>query len=731
MTRLTNPPAGTPANAPRSTAPQRGRQQGPTVDPIRILRQHAWLLAGAAGAGLVFGAAAHFAALWVYPLWGGTVMFEIRPEVTGAKEAVVREIVQDEAVARLGQTESQKMVSKSVLEAAMKAPDIGNTRWGESYPTVDERVEELEDELRVGHKRGTQLFTLSWRAHDKNDVPTVLNRVADTYMSARESEDNERAARSKAQFEQKKTAVEDEIRTLKAEIQDFIRKNGITAGSERDLSDQRSTENLARLQADTIRDLTLSQARLDNVDRRIVEQRYEDEDRRRSLEDMSIRQLERDMQNIQVNLSSARKRYGDAHPAVRALEDGERSASDRYKAALEESMRRNLLADKTELAQRVGGLKELVAKQTEDRANAERRLQELTAQISALDALKEQLTQKESTRKDLQNLITDIDLLQAREDFRRVRLVQRAVTPKELDFPQLKYMIPGGAVLMLVLVGGIVFLREVLDQRVKQPSDLAGMGGARLLGVIPDLSDDPSNPKSAELVVLREPASMTAEMFRQASAALRKAIDAGGFRSIAVVSAHPGAGTTTLVSNLAASSHAAGRSVAVVDANFRRPRLASVMGCDPDAPGLGDMLLGRSVEPQDSHGIHVYGAGTPESRVFERLSGDEIRRAIQRLRDKHQIVIVDLPPSLVAGESMVLADCCDAALVVVRAMQDQRGLVAKTIGQVQETHAELMGTILMRPQHTAGGYFRKNAEIMAEYARPEGAAAPVAEPAKS
>ena len=66
-----------------------------------------------------------------------------------------------------------------------------------------------------------------------------------------------------------------------------------------------------------------------------------------------------------------------------------------------------------------------------------------------------------------------------------------------------------------------------------------------------------------------------------------------------------------------------------------------------------------------------------------------------------------------------------AALVVVRAMQDQRGLVAKTLGQLQETHAELVGTVLMRPQHTAGGYFRKNAEIMAEYAKPE-ATAPVA-----
>jgi Mrp family chromosome partitioning ATPase/uncharacterized protein involved in exopolysaccharide biosynthesis len=689
---------------------------------VRILRQHAKLLVVAAVGGVVLGTALNFVFLFVYPLWGGSVTFEIRPEVTGAKDAVTREIVQDEAIARLGQTESAKMVSKSVLEAAMKSPEIGTTKWGQYYTSVDERVKELEDTLRVGHRRGTQLFTMSWRTWDKADVPVVLNRVAGAYMNARDAEEDERAAKSIGQFESKKAQVEEEIRSIKAEIQDFIRSKGITAGREADLADQRSTENLARLRDDTIRDLTLAQARLDQVDRKIADQRFEDEDRRQALEDISIRGLERDLQQIQVALNSARESFGPEHPQIKDLSQREVAGRARLKAAMDEAMSRNLLADKIDLSQRVQGLKSLVEKQTNDLAESQKKLQDLTAQISGLDALKEQLEQKQLERADLQNLIVQIDLLQARDDARRVRMVQGAVTPKEIDFPQLKFMMPGGAVLVLLVTVGILFLREFLDQRVKQPSDLAGLG-TRLLGVIPDTSDDPSGPKRAELVVSEAPGSTTAEMFRQLVAGARKSMDASGLRSLAVVTANPGGGSTTVVSNLAASLHAIGRSVAVVDANLRRPRLAAVLGADPDAAGLGDMLAGRQVEPQQAHGIAVYGPGTPESRVYERLSTDEMRRIVSRLRERYEVVLVDLPPTLVAGESMVVADCCDAAVLVVRAEKDERGLVGKFIHQLQETRAVLLGTVLMRPSHTVGGYFKKNAELMADYARPSAAEA--------
>jgi len=707
------PRPGAPAGAPRGPRPQ----QAPTIDPVRVLRQNVGLLLATAVAGAVLGVVAHFAFLYLYPLWGGSVVFEIRPEVTSAKDAVAREIVQDEAIARLGQTESQKMTTKSVLEAAMASPEINSTTWGQEYPTVDERVKELEDTLRVGHRRGTQLFTLTWRTHEKTDVPVILNRIARTYMSSRDTTEDQKTSSSKSSFQQKKDTVDRQIQELKAEIQDFIRSKGITAGREADLPDQRSTENLARLRDDTIRDLTLAQSRLDNIDRKLQEQRYEDEDRRRAMEDMSIRALERDLHQVEVFLAGSRERFGADHPQVQDLAKREAVARDRLKVAIDESMRRNLLADKMDFGQRVTALKSLVEKQTADLAEASKKLQDLTAQISALDSLKEQLAQRELERKDLQDLIMQFDILQGRADSKRVSLVQEATTPKEIDFPQLKFMLPGGTVLALLVVTGILFLREFLDQRVRFPSDLAGLNGVKIAGIIPDVEDDPAEPDAAELVVLRHPGSTTAEMFRQLAAHMRKAMDVGGSRTVAVLSAHPRAGTTTVVANLAASMHAAGRTVAVVDANFRRPRLASLFGADPDAPGFGDMLVGTEATPHVADGVSVFGPGTPERRVYERLSTDEMRRVIARLRERYQVVLVDLPPTLVAGESMVVADACDSSLLVVRAMEDQRGLVAKLVHQLQETHAVLLGTVLMRPEQTVGGYFRKNAELMAEYAK--------------
>ena len=79
------------------------------------------LLAASAVAGTVLGLIAHVAFLFLYPLWGGSVIFEIRPEVTGAKEAVTREIVQDEAIARLALVRRDEFDAAHELAARARA----------------------------------------------------------------------------------------------------------------------------------------------------------------------------------------------------------------------------------------------------------------------------------------------------------------------------------------------------------------------------------------------------------------------------------------------------------------------------------------------------------------------------------------------------------------------------------------------------------------------------------
>ena len=86
------------------------------------------------------------------------------------------------------------------------------------------------------------------------------------------------------------------------------------------------------------------------------------------------------------------------------------------------------------------------------------------------------------------------------------------------------------------------------------------------------------------------------------------------------------------------------------------------------------------------------------------------------LRGRYDLTIYDAPPAVVAGESMVLANEVDATMLVVRAHQEKRGLVARLINQFDDARCHFMGVLLNRPRGTAGGYFKKNFATMAEYA---------------
>jgi hypothetical protein len=58
----------------------------------------------------------------------------------------------------------------------------------------------------------------------------------------------------------------------------------------------------------------------------------------------------------------------------------------------------------------------------------------------------------------------------------------------------------------------------------------------------------------------------------------------------------------------------------------------------------------------------------------------------------------------------------DAAALGIQAGEEERGLVGRLVRQFAST-TRLVGIVLNRPRGTAGGYFRKNFDVMANYAR--------------
>lgn len=713
----------TPSARPRQGQPAAAAQ----IDPIRVLRQNSWKIGASVAAGLVFGAVATVVCDFVYPLYSDTVLFELQVSPEESTDVIARDDRTEESVERVGQTEAARMLSRELLLKAMNHRDIEQTKWSEWYLddsgrfVPEDAVDDLEEELSAGHRRRTNYVQLSWSTHVAADVPVVLNRIADTYIATKRAADDAKFEANRQTFAKQLNDLDAQLSSLGKEIAKFVTDRNMTSTNEERNEMLLAVEDTARRVGETKSLLTLAQSKKSQTEAK-MQGRLEPspDDIRTAEEDPVVQRAKQTVQEVRVALEAYRKKFGADHSAVKSMDSQVRAAELESEVLLNQILKRNLNADFKTYADQTESYTGLLEKFEKDLATQSVRLKDFTANLATVDELKERRERLLEARAKQLEVLANLDQLKARDDARAVSVAKRAQTPREKSFPQFKYMIPAGGVLALLGFVGFIFVRETLDTRVRYATDLTAIPGLRLLGSVPDLAEDPLGPKQIERVVRDAPKSVAAELCRQMSGQVLKTCAQGGVKSLAVVSGLPSAGATSLISNLADSIAASGRKVLVVDANFRRSHLAAAMGTEPDAIGLGDILRGSAgvadaIRPAGGN-VDIVSAGTPDARVFELLNTPKLDAFIQDASSRYDIVLIDVPPVVVAGDALAVANKVDGTLLVVRAFQEQRGLVARVVNQLSDTRAQFIGAVLNRPKNTAGGYLRKNYEAMAGYA---------------
>ncbi|MFO0873113.1 MAG: AAA family ATPase [Phycisphaerales bacterium] len=723
----------TEAKVPAARTTPAARAGGATVDPVKVVRRHALLLVIMA----IVGIAAGFGAFQVADLYAsrftGRVGFEIVPQLANPLESAARAQEAGEAVLRAVRTETEYLTSREVLsEALRKSRDVReNTTWGRQFLNsadqqfaFDDALDNLTKHLDPVYGRDTNLFFLEWSSSSAADVPVVLNAIAESYIKIRSGREKSQFDKALDQFTKNVSELNKQISEGQEMLQEFIRKNNITAVDDaRNSQLMVAVEDLLRQITQALSNETLADSVKNQTELKLrgaVE--FSKEDRQEAEDDQSIRSMTQILNQQRAELQALRTRLSESHPDVVSLEERVKAYQSEREAAIRERIRRNLDSKMQTATQEVDKFKRLRTGLEEDYKIKLGQLKDTSALISDFKNRSKTLTQLEERRNQLEKSINDAAMMRARDDARRVQIAFEATTPREKSFPTLKMFLPLGAILGLGLTLAIVFLRELLDQRVKSSSDLAVIPGARVLGTIPDLVEDPTRCERTEMVVLERPQSVLAESYRQAAVPLMKSLAARESKVLAVLAAMPGAGTTTVASNIAAIDAVVGRRVLIIDANFRRPGVPRALGVRDDAPGLGDVLAGSAkVEEciqRTNEGVDALTAGTPATRIFERLNTSRLDALLAELRPQYDLIVIDAPPAVVAGEAMVLANKSDAVVLVVRANQEQRGLVARLVRQLNELRSDFTGIILNRPRGTAGGYLRKNYATIAEYARP-------------
>jgi protein-tyrosine kinase len=149
-------------------------------------------------------------------------------------------------------------------------------------------------------------------------------------------------------------------------------------------------------------------------------------------------------------------------------------------------------------------------------------------------------------------------------------------------------------------------------------------------------------------------------------------------RTILVCSARPDEGKTFCAVNLALSLAGEQDSeVLLVDGDFGKPEILSMLGLGGRRAGLVDAIADSSLDPEglvvrtDISGLSLLAAGREASNVTELLASERTREVLARLAQANptRIILFDSPPALIASPASVLASHAGQLVMVVRADQ--------------------------------------------------------------
>ena len=115
----------------------------------------------------------------------------------------------------------------------------------------------------------------------------------------------------------------------------------------------------------------------------------------------------------------------------------------------------------------------------------------------------------------------------------------------------------------------------------------------------------------------------------------------------------------------------------LVDANLRKPRLASLFGVDPKTEELVEALTHGDAELPPVTldivpGLSLLVAGATAPHPQELLSSKEFLTLSQNAQRNYGVVIYDTPPALESSDAYVVASRVGAAIVAARRHRTQR-----------------------------------------------------------
>lgn len=205
-----------------------------------------------------------------------------------------------------------------------------------------------------------------------------------------------------------------------------------------------------------------------------------------------------------------------------------------------------------------------------------------------------------------------------------------------------------------------------------------------------------------QLITHQQPKSPISEQYRNIRTNIEFAAVDKNLHSLMVTSANPSEGKTTTTANMAVVFAQQGKKVLLIDADMRKPAMHQMFQVD-NIFGLTNVLthserLEKCVQTTSVDNLHFLACGPIPPNPAELLGSKSMQELLAQAYSTYDLVIFDLPPILAVTDAQIMANVCDASILVVRSESTDKETAVKAKGK-------LLGVVLNDREREQGLYY--------------------------
>ncbi len=689
---------------------------------LPVLRRQ-WL-AAIVVAGAVFGAIA-WSTMTQIPQYQSQTLILLNRKATAP-------IVPDEKAQELVtgkqdlSTEIQILRSYALVKRALsKLPSTADNSTAKAAAATDDRVTEAIENLSIRQAGDADVLIVSYTDPKPQQTKAVLEVLGKTYVDYSLERQRSQATNAIKFITEQLDPARAELNAAAVAVREFRQRYGIVDPDVYAADVSKTKQGLEKQAQEADAALSRTQRQYTELRRQAIGAgQNPDTALPKALlgEDTVYQQLAQQFKELDAKYGLERTRFYDTHPTVEDL----RLQRDELQQMLQARQQQVLGGVAS------GSIDSIATSGETQQALADRLVQaetELAAQESQLQAIQraqsevalnfQQIPQLQQSYAELtRNLeVKSKSVNQFLERLQELQIAEaQEIAPWQVLEPPYLPNIPispnikRGLVLGIVAAGllgiGAALMLEQLDRRVKQVEEVKRLTRLPLLGTVPKVKHPTIQ---IETDSYNEQLSSFTEALRSLAMNLRYLVsETGKMKVLAITSATPSEGKSTLTYSLSWVLSELGMRVLVVDADMRRPTIHKLAKL-PNAVGLStaiatDRHWSKLVRTGDTPNLEILTAGPAPPNPVALLDSKLMQNLLEEWREAYDYVLIDTPPIATLADAQCLSNHVDSAILVVGMERATRDALHRAIESLRGCDVAGFVANLTNKSHGSYGY---------------------------